>query len=315
MRYNSGQTSSRLFLMLALTIFASGVLLSWLLMSSSLFKTPRSTPAPVPDQAQPLDIPTVAPEQQAINIDLSQPTEPKLLEYGTRGPVNTATPASQQDSDSSTTQTTTATTTANDSTAKQALTIDATPTEPDTDTKPEQIATTPDTNNAVPANTAAANNTSKPETADDTPNTDNAATEDSAVANNDAKPATAASSDSSINPEQPAANNTAQTAATETQNAFSSEQSGWIYAGEYKNTEWLSSNLDIDNTQLPQEGAVYPVRRGTNVRSAPPSNQVYPETGTKLAPTVAYLGTDAPVQVIQVKFSGNSGHLWLNVNY
>lgn len=316
MRYNSGQTSSRLFLMLALTIFASGVLLSWLLMSSSLFKTPQSTPAPVPNQAQPLDIPTVAPAQQDINIALSQPAQPKLTEYGTRGP-STASIESPPESPAESSPLQTVEPKENNENNTAALDNEPQAAAATTTTANEANGTTEiepqDTNNKTLATTADNKTTETTEAEpQDANNTTLAVTTSDEIANTtevepqDANNTTLAAT---------TADETTDTTETEPQDTFDSEQSGWIYAGEYKDTQWLSSNLQIESSQLPQEGEIYPVRWGTNVREAPPSNRINPETGSKLAPTVAHLNTYTPVQVIKVKFSGNSGHIWLNVNY
>lgn len=84
---------------------------------------------------------------------------------------------------------------------------------------------------------------------------------------------------------------------------------GWIYAGQFSNGTWLQRGLVIGD-QLPAQGQRYQLATGAKVRTAPPGRR----TGTNnLGETIGFINPGQSIQVVQVKNSGNSGHIWLQV--
>lgn len=100
-------------------------------------------------------------------------------------------------------------------------------------------------------------------------------------------------------PEQNDLASTEETSSTE-------ESGGWIYAGQFINGHWLERALVIGD-ELPTSGSRYTLSWGTNVRTDPPSKN------TPLSKTVANLHQGQQVEVIQMKKSGNKGHIWLKI--
>ncbi|MBU0656627.1 MAG: hypothetical protein KJ914_16015 [Gammaproteobacteria bacterium] len=82
--------------------------------------------------------------------------------------------------------------------------------------------------------------------------------------------------------------------------------SGWIYAGQFMDGQWLERGLIIGN-ELPADGKRYSLSWGANVRAAPPGKE------TTLSKTVNYLPQGQQVDIVQVKKSGNKGHVWIKI--
>lgn len=82
--------------------------------------------------------------------------------------------------------------------------------------------------------------------------------------------------------------------------------SGWIYAGQFMDGQWLERGLMIGN-ELPADGKRYALSWGANVRTAPPGKD------TTLSKTVNYLPQGQQVDIVQVKKSGNKGHVWIKI--
>lgn len=98
-----------------------------------------------------------------------------------------------------------------------------------------------------------------------------------------------------------------QSAPTPTEDTNTSDKaSGWIYAGQFLNGRWLERALVIGD-ELPTNGNRYTLSWETHVRTDPPSKN------KPLSQTVANLSQGQQIEVIQVKKSGNKGHIWLKI--
>lgn len=89
-------------------------------------------------------------------------------------------------------------------------------------------------------------------------------------------------------------------------NTDSDSKTGWIYAGQFSDGQWLEQGLIIGNT-LPTEGQSYNLNWGANIRPEPPGKN------TDLSQTVGYLAQGRSVTILQVKKSGNKGHIWVKI--
>ncbi len=90
---------------------------------------------------------------------------------------------------------------------------------------------------------------------------------------------------------------------------------GWIYAGQFRNGQWLTSGLQLDQTTEPTAGASYQLTWGANVRAAPPGQRSSTDDPVKLAETIATIPVGDTIKVVQVIYSGKNGHIWLEVTY
>lgn len=91
------------------------------------------------------------------------------------------------------------------------------------------------------------------------------------------------------------------------------QKTGWIYAGQYKKGQWLKRALALPPNQLPTVGSTYQLAWGTNVRLAPPGKRK--TEGSNLAKNIGYLAEKQEVEIIKLKNSGQTGHIWLEINY
>lgn len=85
-----------------------------------------------------------------------------------------------------------------------------------------------------------------------------------------------------------------------------SDSSGWIYAGQFVDGQWLERGLVIGN-ELPANGQHYALNWGANIRATPPGKD------TSLSKTIGYLPQGQQIQITEVKKSGNKGHVWLKI--
>lgn len=85
---------------------------------------------------------------------------------------------------------------------------------------------------------------------------------------------------------------------------------GWVYAGQFRNGNWIKRGLMIDN-QLPQEGQQYKLAWGSTLRNSPPRKRT--ASGSNLGEQIGFLQQGLAVQVVTVKQSGRNGHIWLEV--
>ncbi|WP_020560372.1 hypothetical protein [Thiofilum flexile] len=84
---------------------------------------------------------------------------------------------------------------------------------------------------------------------------------------------------------------------------------GWIYAGQFNNGIWIQRGLVIGD-QLPAQGQRYRLVTGTKLRDAPPGRR----TGSgNLGEPIGFINQGQSIQVVQIKNSGKSGHIWLQV--
>jgi hypothetical protein len=90
--------------------------------------------------------------------------------------------------------------------------------------------------------------------------------------------------------------------------APATDNTGWIYAGQFVNNKWLEKGLTI-NDELPVVGQSYPLSWGAVVRAAPPGKN----SGGKHSTNKGNLSAGQKVEVVQVKKSGNKGHIWLEI--
>lgn len=88
---------------------------------------------------------------------------------------------------------------------------------------------------------------------------------------------------------------------------------GWIYAGQYKNGKWGKTNLGLPADTLPNSGSIYRVIANTTVRLALPKKRK--TNGTNLAKGIGSLTANQEIEVIRLKYSGNDGHIWLEIKY
>lgn len=88
----------------------------------------------------------------------------------------------------------------------------------------------------------------------------------------------------------------------------SSKGAGWIYAGQFSNGVWTQRGLVIGN-QLPVQGQRYQLAAGAKLRDTPPGRRV----SGNLGEAVGFLNSGQSVQIVQVKNSGNTGHIWLQI--
>ncbi|MEZ5536210.1 MAG: hypothetical protein R3F02_11385 [Thiolinea sp.] len=98
-----------------------------------------------------------------------------------------------------------------------------------------------------------------------------------------------------------------------TQETGQRTKNGWIYAGQYKNGQWIERGLELPDTQLPDLGDIYKLIWGSNVRVAPPGKRK--EDGSNLAKNIDYLAENSQVEITDIKNSGQSGHIWLEIRY
>lgn len=87
-----------------------------------------------------------------------------------------------------------------------------------------------------------------------------------------------------------------------------SKSSGWIYAGQFADGHWVEKGLVIGN-ELPVAGQTYALGWGATLRAAPPGKN----TGVKNSVIKGSLGSGKKISVLQVKQSGDKGHIWLEV--
>lgn len=85
--------------------------------------------------------------------------------------------------------------------------------------------------------------------------------------------------------------------------------SGWIYAGQFSNGTWIQRGLVIGD-QLPLQGQRYRLATGAKLRDAPPGRRA---GSNNLGETIGFVNSGQSIQVVQIKNSGNSGHIWLQV--
>lgn len=85
-------------------------------------------------------------------------------------------------------------------------------------------------------------------------------------------------------------------------------KTGWIYAGQFSDGKWQAKGLIIGD-ELPSMGHSYALNWGANIRANPPGK-------TKvegLSENVGYLAQGRKVEVVQLKQSGNKGHIWVQI--
>jgi len=91
-------------------------------------------------------------------------------------------------------------------------------------------------------------------------------------------------------------------------------KTGWIYAGHFQNGKWSLMGLALPSNTLPLPNGTYKTLWGSRVRSAPPGQRFNTE-GSNLAEAIDYLAEGSDIQVISVKSSGKTGHIWLEISY
>ncbi len=82
--------------------------------------------------------------------------------------------------------------------------------------------------------------------------------------------------------------------------------SGWIYAGQFLDGQWLERGLVIGD-ELPSSGRNYALNWGANIRATPPGKD------TTLSKTIGYLPQGRQIQIEEVRKSGKKGHIWLKI--
>jgi hypothetical protein len=82
--------------------------------------------------------------------------------------------------------------------------------------------------------------------------------------------------------------------------------SGWVYAGQYVDGSWITKALAID-ANLPNAGSSYKLNWGSKVRANPPGR------GMDLNSSIGFIPPGKMVEVMEVKKSGNKGHIWLKI--
>jgi hypothetical protein len=106
----------------------------------------------------------------------------------------------------------------------------------------------------------------------------------------------------------PKAEAAAATPATEAVVEAAPENTGWIYAGQFAHNKWQEKGLAIGD-ELPVAGQSYPLNWGAVVRAEPPGKN----SGGKHSANKGNLSAGRKVEVIQVRKSGNKGHIWLEI--
>jgi hypothetical protein len=93
---------------------------------------------------------------------------------------------------------------------------------------------------------------------------------------------------------------------TPTPPSKTTSSTGWIYAGQFMEGEWIERGLVIGNA-LPSSGQSYALNWGANIRSQPPGKD------TELSENIGYLAQGHSVEIVQVRKSGTKGHVWLEI--
>lgn len=108
---------------------------------------------------------------------------------------------------------------------------------------------------------------------------------------------------------------TTPTAQTETEVEPASTEptdTGWIYIGQFRNNIWKSSGFDILD-QMPKVGEKYTLTWGANIRAQPPAKRTVTGETPQLAENVGYLAIGKQVEVLNIRRSGNKGHIWVEI--
>ena len=88
-----------------------------------------------------------------------------------------------------------------------------------------------------------------------------------------------------------------------------SNKTGWIYAGQFTDGKWQAKGLVIGD-ELPSAGHSYALNWGANIRATPPGKA---QASDKQRENVGYLAQGRKVEIVQIKQSGNKGHIWLQI--
>lgn len=106
--------------------------------------------------------------------------------------------------------------------------------------------------------------------------------------------------------------NTAENTADTTATLTTPDKTGWIYIGQFKDQQWLSSGFDILD-QMPKIGEAYTLTWGANIRAQPPAKRTVAGETPQLAENVGYLAIGKQVEVLNIRRSGNKGHIWVEI--
>lgn len=164
-----------------------------------------------------------------------------------------------------------------------------------------QVAQDPSTNN----NTETAQSTNKAVTT-----TENREQPPQTIATEKSQETEKLASKESNTPQE--TNNSEQEQAEKKESIALSGKRGWIYAGQFRNGNWIKRGLMIDN-QLPEAGSQYKLSWGSKLRNSPPRRKT--ASGSNLGKQIGFLQQGVAIQVVQVKQSGRKGHIWLEIEH